>query len=283
MADHRARDFDIRSAVRQLRRLASQSDRVDAGARLFYALGGRGADRARLERVVAHPLGGALLSARPRVGDLLSDADYLRSLPPGSLGREYLQWAEAEGLSIAALEAAVAPSYPSSGNEDSDYLRARGRDLHDLLHVVTGYDRDVLGEVALLTFTAIQGGSRALDLLSLLGCGLALARGRIDVRRLRSEARARARQAPFLSRPGLGGATTSTSRGSQAEVAACSHAALSAAATQASQAGIGVSATGSRLRHRIRMGERERPGCGAACCEVLQALTGLAGRWAMAH
>jgi ubiquinone biosynthesis protein COQ4 len=51
-------------------------------------------------------------------------------------------------------EDAFAPR--NEAERDAQAFGARLRDMHDLWHVVTGYGRDVLGELALLAFTYEQ-------------------------------------------------------------------------------------------------------------------------------
>ena len=45
---------------------------------------------------------------------------------------------------------------------EAEAFGARLRDMHDLWHVVTGYNRDILGELALLAFTFEQTGNRGI-------------------------------------------------------------------------------------------------------------------------
>jgi ubiquinone biosynthesis protein COQ4 len=44
----------------------------------------------------------------------------------------------------------------ADGDRDRLYMMGRLRDQHDLYHVVTGYGRDLRGELAVLAFTAAQ-------------------------------------------------------------------------------------------------------------------------------
>ena len=82
-------------------------------------------------------------------------------------------------------------------NESQKLLDARGASSHDLWHVVTGYGRDYMGEIALLHFTLLQTGNTGLILpcwLSLLAASYGL-----EGRRVIFEARRRARKAVWLA------------------------------------------------------------------------------------
>jgi ubiquinone biosynthesis protein COQ4 len=80
---------------------------------------------------------------------------------------------------------------------ERQFVSDRVRDLHDLWHVVTGYDRDLLGEYALLTFSYAQLGTPGFGLLiplSYLFFGMQGAATRQLVR----DAYRRGRSAPWL-------------------------------------------------------------------------------------
>jgi ubiquinone biosynthesis protein COQ4 len=111
--------------------------------------GGRGFCRATGPR----PGAGRTLAAR-----VLDDHAALRAMGPGSLGWAYCDFMQAEGLTAQGLvdEAerflADRPRY----NDRFQWYMNRLRDVHDLLHVLTGYGRDALGEACVLAFTYPQ-------------------------------------------------------------------------------------------------------------------------------
>jgi ubiquinone biosynthesis protein COQ4 len=186
-----------RAAIAELRRLRENPEDIEAGARLFLALGGKDDERG-LARLRSSERGRRLLSERPDLLGALTDREHLRALPDGTLGREYLRFAEREQIFAKDLEEMMTKVEGLPEDREAAYLRARGVGLHDLLHVVTGYGRDPAGEIALLAFSAVQDGIRALDWLSLLGCFKALVRGRTEILRLRRHGRRRAREAPWV-------------------------------------------------------------------------------------
>jgi ubiquinone biosynthesis protein COQ4 len=186
-----------RAAGAELRRLRENPEDIEAGARLFLALGGMDDDRA-VARLRSSERGQRLLAERPDLLAALTDRERLRALPEGTLGREYLRFAEREQIFPEGIDEMMTKVQAEICDPDVTYVRARGRSLHDLLHVLTGYGRDPAGEIALLAFSAVQAGARSLDWLSLLGCFKALVRGRTEILRLRRHGRRRAREAPWM-------------------------------------------------------------------------------------
>jgi len=89
---------------------------------------------------------------------LLDNHDWLRSLPEGSLGRAYLDFMISEGLTAQGLVDEYSASGISRdyGHPLMEYFANRSRDTHDMLHVLTGFGRDALGEASVLGFTHAQ-------------------------------------------------------------------------------------------------------------------------------
>jgi ubiquinone biosynthesis protein COQ4 len=107
-------------------------------------------------RVLSDPVGRRLLDEGRSLLPVLSDLESLQALPDGSLGREYARFMDGEKLSITDFAQASLASM-----NELDYRDRRGwtlaqrlRDMHDLIHVVSGYGRDLLGEMAVLSFSS---------------------------------------------------------------------------------------------------------------------------------
>jgi ubiquinone biosynthesis protein COQ4 len=84
------------------------------------------------------------------------DVEALRALPDGTLGREFARYLDDNGLDANLLrESAFIPAHRARG-EDVGYLAERGFQLHDLFHVLTGFDTTPLGEVRVVSFTVAQ-------------------------------------------------------------------------------------------------------------------------------
>jgi ubiquinone biosynthesis protein COQ4 len=114
--------------------------------------------------------GARLLRDKPDVGRRLADRPMLRALPAGSLERAYIDFVEREGISAEGIRQASESSEARGyGTGDLEYLRVRMRDTHDLWHTVTGYQGDVLGELALLAFVLGQHRNAAIAAIVLAG------------------------------------------------------------------------------------------------------------------
>lgn len=89
----------------------------------------------------------------PYLPDSLDDHDLLRKMPKGSLAHAYCDFMEKEGLSAAGLVEEFDKFSPRKYGDLVEWYSNRQRDTHDLLHVLTGYGRDALGEQCVLAFT----------------------------------------------------------------------------------------------------------------------------------
>src|SRR5262249_24929525 len=127
-------------------------------------------------RMRATSTGARLLRDQPDIVAILEDREALARLPAGSLGRAYLAFMEAEGISAAGIKAASVKgrTLPHDGATAREYFERRMRDTHALWHAVTGYGGDVLGEAALLAFTLAQTGNPGIGLI--VGAALLKAR-----------------------------------------------------------------------------------------------------------
>ena len=169
----------LRSRIRPLRllravaRIVRDPNQTADGAFIVLSFDG---DRqeANYQRFAADALGRRILEGEPTLFDRLSDRDGLRALSDGSLGHEFVAFSEREGISIEALDREVRPVEQALWDPDVRRRRylAHLRASHDLWHVLTGYSRDLLGELLLLRFSWVQLHSpvfRWLTALSSLG------------------------------------------------------------------------------------------------------------------
>ncbi|MBX7481388.1 hypothetical protein K3174_02500 [Qipengyuania sp. 6D47A] len=113
--------------------------------------------------------GEALRTSEPFLPPILDDHDALRKMPRGSVAHAYCDFMEQEGLSAAGLveefEKVGRPVY----DDLVQWFGSRQRDTHDLMHVLTGYGRDALGEQCVLLFTHGQSPSQGHLLLGYAG------------------------------------------------------------------------------------------------------------------
>ncbi len=81
------------------------------------------------------------------------DLASLRALPPGSLGREYARFLDANGITPLA----ISPHIKERFRENPFVLRYTT--THDLHHVLTGFDAGLAGEAGVYAFTVAQGSA----------------------------------------------------------------------------------------------------------------------------
>jgi ubiquinone biosynthesis protein COQ4 len=135
---------------------------------LMDALRGKTSLR-QLARFRATDVGRAVLTERRRLFDWLSDRTRLAALPAGTLGRAYYEFISAEHLSAEGLAVVSNLRETLKPGEDMTLFRERTRDMHDLLHVLTGYGRDPLGEACLQAFTFAQSGLKGSAVIAVAG------------------------------------------------------------------------------------------------------------------
>jgi ubiquinone biosynthesis protein COQ4 len=161
-------------AWRSLRALLADSDDTERAMDFEYAAGRRDFERC-FQRFVASPGGRAALAARIDLARALADRTALEQLSAESLGRAYLDYLDRNGFrSTGLLELAerVQTRWEAEdGVPPPDPARAWFRDrfilTHDLLHVLTDYGTDDVGEATLLAFSLAQQGGAGSALLTL--------------------------------------------------------------------------------------------------------------------
>lgn len=101
--------------------------------------------------------GRALLAARPSLSASALDLEALRAMPEGTLGHALARYYADRG--IAPFES------PYEVRNDVDYIVKRYRETHDLVHVLTGYGTDALGEMEVQAFALGNLGLRTSALI----------------------------------------------------------------------------------------------------------------------
>lgn len=94
----------------------------------------------------AHPRGAAAMQDRPVLGEI--DLNVLAALPQGSLGRSFADFASAHGIEPKVLT--------DEAKNREQYASVHLYETHDLWHVATGSDTDILGELRLQAFYLAQ-------------------------------------------------------------------------------------------------------------------------------
>lgn len=139
-------------ALGHFRKLVKNKEDTAQVFHIFDCLPRRGfLDDARAFVESAH--GRRLMESEPFLPDFLDNHAPLLALPEGTVGRVYAEFMEREGLSAIGLyEESVKMGRPRF-DDQLQWVIDRMRDTHDLLHILTGYGRDALGEQCVLAFT----------------------------------------------------------------------------------------------------------------------------------
>jgi len=121
--------------------------------RLFRPFHGPALDEI-FERVMADQTGRRILCEGRSLHPTLLDFDRLRALPDGTLGREYVRFMESNQIDIVSFaEASLRHMAREDYANDAVWtLVNRARDIHELVHLVSGYGTDELGEMCELAF-----------------------------------------------------------------------------------------------------------------------------------
>jgi ubiquinone biosynthesis protein COQ4 len=153
------------AAIRAVRNLKRDREDTRQVFLLMDALRGKTTLR-QFARFRQTETGRAVLAERRQLLDRLSDRKSLATLAPGTLGRSYYDFMAAEDLSAEGLVEASQFRETLPAGDDMTLFRERSREMHDLLHVVTGYGRDPLGEACLAAFCFAQTGLKGFAVIA---------------------------------------------------------------------------------------------------------------------
>lgn len=148
------------TALRALRRLLANRDDTVQVFRIMRALNGDTSHR-NYRRLIASPEGGRLAYRRIELAARLCDRSWIDSFPDGSVGAAYRAFLDRTGYSADGLaEISVAETeIPRDIEHPYAWFGRRERDVHDIWHVLTGYEADEpLGEACLVAFSYAQTG-----------------------------------------------------------------------------------------------------------------------------
>lgn len=147
-------------AFRAMRKLLQNPDDTSQAIVVVGALSGSSGKRL-FRRFRRSPRAEAILREERDLYEILSDLDRLRAMEAGSLGRTIGEWFAreqigAQGLAQAAVMARSQLGATQPEGDDERVFTTRLINLHDVFHVLAGYDRDLRGEAAVLAFTLPQ-------------------------------------------------------------------------------------------------------------------------------
>jgi ubiquinone biosynthesis protein COQ4 len=149
-------------AWRHFRELLKDKENTEEVFHIFESLPWKGL-RPAAEAFLTSERGQAIRASEPYLPAILDDHAALRLLPAGSVAHAYCDFMEREGLSAQGLidEFDRFNNGRYQFHDQFEWYMNRLRDTHDLLHILTGYGRDALGEQCVLAFTYSQQPSPA--------------------------------------------------------------------------------------------------------------------------
>ncbi|XP_072344181.1 ubiquinone biosynthesis protein COQ4 homolog, mitochondrial isoform X1 [Scyliorhinus torazame] len=104
-------------------------------------------------RMQNHPEGNQILQERPRISTSTLDLASLRELPEGTFGKEYVRF-----LDVNRVTPDSRMPVKFVDDEELAYVIQRYREVHDFMHTLLGMPTNILGEVAVKWFEAVQTG-----------------------------------------------------------------------------------------------------------------------------
>ncbi|MBV8971166.1 MAG: ubiquinone biosynthesis protein [Sphingomonadaceae bacterium] len=156
-APHAPPRRDWVKALRSVRRLLADKDDTVQVFEIMRALNGP-ATRDGYLRLIGTTRGGRLAYQRRELVDVLNDRAALARLPADSVAAAYLAFTAAGQISPDGL-ADVSREVHADRIDDPHpvaWFGRRIRDVHDLWHVLAGYDLSGLGEACLVAFSFAQ-------------------------------------------------------------------------------------------------------------------------------
>ena len=149
--------FDVFKAWRHFQNIKADKEQTSEAFCLFNALPWRNVDVAA-KRFLDTEHGRAIYASEPFLPDLLDDHAALRRMPKGTLAHDYCDFMERDGLTAAGLVSEYEHRHSGEPRIDDkiEWYVDRLRDTHDLLHVLTVFRRDSLGEQCVLAFVFHQ-------------------------------------------------------------------------------------------------------------------------------
>ena len=149
--------YNFPKALHHFRELIKDKENTAEVSPIFEALPWRGVYGAATS-FLSTERGQALRKSEPSLVAILDNHAELRKMPAGSLARVYCDFMEREGLSAQGLvdELDKYRRPDQYFDDQATWYFNRMRDTHDLMHILSGFGRDALGEQCVLAFTYSQ-------------------------------------------------------------------------------------------------------------------------------
>ena len=155
--DRQRPQFDIARAWRHFSNFRKNKEETSEVFGVFEALPWRGVIE-RTNSFLSTVRGRSIFESEPFLPEILDDHRALRRLPKYSFAHEYCDYMEREQLTAAGLVQATTACRGDGQRLDDgvEWYNDRLRDTHDLLHILTGFGRDTLGEQCVLAYVYKQ-------------------------------------------------------------------------------------------------------------------------------
>lgn len=161
--------IDLPAAGRAIAKLLNDKEDTKAVFEIMRALSGATISKG-YKKLLGSVEGGKIALDAQELQPLLDDHETMAALPAGSVGRAYLDFVQGRKISAQGLadESRKTGDEIDAAHPYAWYAR-RMRDVHDLWHVLSGYETDALGEVCVVAFSYAQTKSAGFALIAAAG------------------------------------------------------------------------------------------------------------------
>ena len=147
------------TALRAFRKLIADKEDTRQVFEIMRALSGRSIGRG-YNRMLKTVEGGRQAFLREELARYLDDPIWLAQFEPGTVGATYRDFRNARGFTAEGLaDEARKIGAPVDAQHPVVWYSRRIRDVHDIWHVLTGYQTDALGEACVVSFSYAQTGN----------------------------------------------------------------------------------------------------------------------------
>jgi ubiquinone biosynthesis protein COQ4 len=147
------------TALKAFRKLIADKEDTRQVFEIMRALSGRSIGRG-YSRMLKTVEGGRQAFLREELAHHLDDPVWLARFEPGTVGATYREFRNARGFTAEGLaDEARKIAAPVDAQHPVVWYSRRIRDVHDIWHVLTGYQTDALGEACVVSFSYAQTGN----------------------------------------------------------------------------------------------------------------------------
>jgi len=144
------------TALKAFRRLIADKEDTRQVFEIMRALSGRSLARG-YDRMLKTVEGGRQAYLRDELAHRLDDPVWLARFEPGTVGAAYREFRNSRGFTAEGLaDEARKIGAPVDAQHPVVWYSRRIRDVHDIWHVLTGYETDALGEACVVSFSYAQ-------------------------------------------------------------------------------------------------------------------------------